>query len=801
MRVIKKSIAAMLCAAMVITLAPAGSADAAKKPSLKKKASVAVGQTVKIKVKNAKKSSKFTWKTSNKKIAKISKKVAKGKKASATVKGVKEGKAKITATYKKGSKKVKLTCKVTVNKAPVVTSQPTSTAPAAQPTQPGGGPDPGTNQTPEPTQDTPKITNTPKPSPTPTNVPKNGAVEARKVATAGSINIDGIANNTEWEDAKSVEFDLLKNQYSVRGEVAIKSAKAKLMWSDDALYALVQADAKMTEVKVFADVDGDATNKNAVSAVAKLSADGKTAEVKVPCAIDAEKGLKAEIQITAGGTINYFDSVYKMVYDEAKNEFALKDEGIKAGSDDSVLGTVNLLGSLEQPQEAYFTEKGSEIISAAKIPAENDTPVTDGNQGTDIQKTRKMTFVDPSFWTDAYVGKSAIGFTKINTSIWNPLANENTGSLELMTLAEADSEGNPVSGTKFARGYALWDDEYVYVLFDVDDPDISPASVDTYITDSTEFFFNEDFDNSSYLPNGESTAVQLRVGAIDGVFTSNEFSTGVYDYVAHAVAYKTADGIVTEYDKTKCTGYMTEYIIPLKNKHNPGEILGMDLQINDCYTETVMQDVTDDAGNTQQVEVQRANRAGTITAYDLANTNFENAEGFGRMRLLKDGVDIGDDNPPVGDDIVVPLSNHAIAGWIQDATAVDNADGSVTINYAKDGTFRGCAFKLDAPVDLSGYSKVVVDAEPSIADYDLCISVLDATKKDKWNAEFAQGIKYGASFPGEFALADIKAGETEDSEGNMVTGGDYSNIIGVSIFNGGSGKEQSVTIKSIKFVK
>lgn len=84
---------------------------------------------------NAKKSSKFTWKTSNKKIAKISKKVAKGKKASATVKGVKEGKAKITATYKKGSKKVKLTCKVTVNKAPVVTSQPTSTAPAAQPTR------------------------------------------------------------------------------------------------------------------------------------------------------------------------------------------------------------------------------------------------------------------------------------------------------------------------------------------------------------------------------------------------------------------------------------------------------------------------------------------------------------------------------------------------------------------------------------------------------------------------------------------------------------------------------------------
>ncbi len=73
MRTLKKCAAIVLAAAMVITAAPAGSADAAKKPKLKKKASVTVGKTVKIKVKNAKKSSKFTWKTSNKKVAKITK--------------------------------------------------------------------------------------------------------------------------------------------------------------------------------------------------------------------------------------------------------------------------------------------------------------------------------------------------------------------------------------------------------------------------------------------------------------------------------------------------------------------------------------------------------------------------------------------------------------------------------------------------------------------------------------------------------------------------------------------------------
>ena len=110
MRALKKCAAIVLAAAMVITAAPTGSADAAKKPKLKKKASVEVGKTVKVKVKNAKKSAKVTWKIAKKqqKIAKIKKKVAKGKKASATVLGVSEGTATLKATYKLGSKKTKL---------------------------------------------------------------------------------------------------------------------------------------------------------------------------------------------------------------------------------------------------------------------------------------------------------------------------------------------------------------------------------------------------------------------------------------------------------------------------------------------------------------------------------------------------------------------------------------------------------------------------------------------------------------------------------------------------------------------
>lgn len=797
MRVIKKSIAALLCAAMVITLAPVDSADAAKKPSLKKKASVTVKQTVKIKVKNAKKSQKFTWKTSNKKVAKITKKVAKGKKASATIKGVKAGKANITATYKKGSKKVKLKCKVTVKNA-VVTNNPTATPPVVQPTDTGGGTN--VNETPAPTESGPIITDTPKPSPTPTNVPKNKAVEAVKVAEGSVVTVDGVEGRSEWVDAKGKEINVLANEYSIRGDKAAvegKNITARLMWADDGLYAIVKSDVAMDEVKIFADVDGDTTNANAASATATLSADKLTAEAKVECAVTEDNGLKAEIQVKVGETtVNYFDSRSAMVYNEETNEFELKDEDIKAGTDDSVLGEVTLLAAILPAKEAYYTTEGADILSAAAIPDEWEAaPTADPETGDTpelTQKTKTMTFVDTSYWINAYGDNKSIDFPMVNTVGYSPLGDQDNSKITLATLGE---DGTTYTTTRDnAQGYVMWDEDYIYVLFDITDPDISPSDIENpYISDSTEFFFNEDND-TAYSEGG--SAVQLRVGARDNYFSSNDYSTGKYEMVAHAVAYKYADGVKSELTEG-CTGYYTEYIIKLGSKHSAGDMMGMDLQVNDCYTKTVETEVTDDEGNTTTVPSEVTDRACTIIAYDTSNNAYQDPTVFGRVTLVKPG----EVDEPENDDIVVPLSNHTIAGWITDATAVDNEDGSVTINYAKDGTFRGCAFKLDAPVDLSGYSKVIVDAEPSITDYDLCVSVLDATKKDQWNAEFAQGIRYGATFPVELALADIAAGETQDSEGNMVPGGDYSNIIGVSIFNGSSGKEQSVTIKSIKFVK
>lgn len=110
----KRIFACGLAFALVVTGSefPSNTASAATKAAKlsKSKASVTVGKTVKLSVKNATK--KVKWSTSNKKIAKVSKTSGK-KKATAVIKGVKAGTATITA--KVGNKKLK--CKVTVKAA------------------------------------------------------------------------------------------------------------------------------------------------------------------------------------------------------------------------------------------------------------------------------------------------------------------------------------------------------------------------------------------------------------------------------------------------------------------------------------------------------------------------------------------------------------------------------------------------------------------------------------------------------------------------------------------------------------
>lgn len=89
---------------------------ATKNPTINMtKASVYVGNSIKLKVSNANKTVK--WSTSNSSIAKITKKSG-SKSCKATIKGLKKGSATITA--KVGKKKLK--CKITVKNKPTTSS-------------------------------------------------------------------------------------------------------------------------------------------------------------------------------------------------------------------------------------------------------------------------------------------------------------------------------------------------------------------------------------------------------------------------------------------------------------------------------------------------------------------------------------------------------------------------------------------------------------------------------------------------------------------------------------------------------
>ena len=143
-KVLKKCCAFMLVAALAVSglaLTPNVSL-AAKKPALnKKKVSVKVGATYKLKVKNANKKAKVAWKSGNKKVVKLTKLVKKGKKASAVINGVAEGTATVKATYKlAGTKKKTLKCKVTVTPADnAAPASAATTAPAGATTQQPAG--------------------------------------------------------------------------------------------------------------------------------------------------------------------------------------------------------------------------------------------------------------------------------------------------------------------------------------------------------------------------------------------------------------------------------------------------------------------------------------------------------------------------------------------------------------------------------------------------------------------------------------------------------------------------------------
>ena len=209
-----------------------------------------------------------------------------------------------------------------------------------------------------------------------------------------------------------------------------------------------------------------------------------------------------------------------------------------------------------------------------------------------------MTFIPTGYWTEAYAAADQDPIIFANFNVPSYMGNADRVELTKDKI----------------KGYTIWDEDYLYVLYDVTDSDIAPTSTNGYDTDSVEFFLDEDNSGeTTYSANRD--AIQVRINAIDNYFTANENGTAVYDLIAHAVQPK-KDGA------NNTIGYYAEFVIKFTKKHKTGDTLGMDLQINDCYT------VPGNGG-----DPATPSRAGTVTAYDTSNDGFQNPSVFGKIKL------------------------------------------------------------------------------------------------------------------------------------------------------------------------
>lgn len=156
MKKVKKTLAVALTFAMTVVMVPQSARAAKKQVKLNKKSvSVAVGKTVKVKLKNNKKKVKWTVVSGKKNVA-----LSKKGKTGVTIKGKRVGKAKVQA--KIGKKKYVCTVTVT-NKNKAQTTVAKKTAAPGNTTGTTAGKNTGSTAA--------KPTATPTPTPTPTSTP------------------------------------------------------------------------------------------------------------------------------------------------------------------------------------------------------------------------------------------------------------------------------------------------------------------------------------------------------------------------------------------------------------------------------------------------------------------------------------------------------------------------------------------------------------------------------------------------------------------------------------------------------
>lgn len=527
-----KFMASALAVVLAVTsvCVPGNSADAAKKVKLNKKSvNLEAGKTVKISVKNGKKSAKVKWKSSKKSVARITKKSTKGNKAYARVKAVKKGTARITAAYKLGKKTTKLTCTVKVGvvddntavASPSVAPAPGSTVTTAPASPTGAATEtvaptkaPDTEQSAKPTATTkPKVTRSPRPSATPTPTPEPQLVNPMRVDLS-KVNIIG-------ENGGSAEY----NAETGTIDSAMPGVQGFIL--GDLISENIE---KYPYVRVTYSLEGGAVN--AYIADSEMTGDGKGQDAA---------GWSEEIKL---------------------NQYTMGE-----GTEETLLfGTKEIFG------------KKDDYIKALKF----------FNFGEDTSLSIKAI----TFFMDGRVNpqesfKAAYTNNEVTVDGIDDIAEGWADANEYNFVSKVSLEGGVVSTDTAASARFMYDDNNFYFFVYVTDSSIDNTSANNYERDGLEILFDEDCckqegANSPDWGEVNKDGFHYRATGLDAKSEVKEGldpSTAAIQGGGTDGAKKT--GIVVKYALTD-TGYTMEGMIPFAGPKAGGEKIGLDLIVQDC---------------------------------------------------------------------------------------------------------------------------------------------------------------------------------------------------------------------------
>lgn len=179
--------------------------------------------------------------------------------------------------------------------------------------------------------------------------------------------------------------------------------------------------------------------------------------------------------------------------------------------------------------------------------------------------------------TDAYIAAAAEEETVVArraTAKYGTPEIDGTKDALWLTDSMPYSINTPLFAWQGATGTvrALWDEKYIYALFEIEDNTLNADSPSKHEQDSVELFLDEENMKEDYFTD---LAGQYRVNY------KGELSFGTVP---------TTEGVKAAASQT-AKGYIIEIAIPLKNTPVAGKVLGFEAQINDSNAMGVRQSV------------------------------------------------------------------------------------------------------------------------------------------------------------------------------------------------------------------